>query len=194
MPIKIRQENLKKIILIANCFIFLFASYLLAADKVGKAQMDRLGGLDQQARLYRLEGVKLQDAGDIDSALKLYQKAAELDPGYTDVFNDLGIIYEAQSQLDRAEESYLKAINLDPYFLASYTNLALLYENKRELEKAAYYWKKRAELGNPDDPWTLKAERRLEDVNLILSQNPIMDIREQEINDFTREVSNSYQN
>ncbi|MDO8661996.1 MAG: tetratricopeptide repeat protein [Candidatus Omnitrophota bacterium] len=190
MPIKILKENLKKITLIVNCFLCVFTSYLFAADKVGKAKEGELTSLQEQARLYRVEGVKFQDAGDLDSALTLYQKAVELDPVYAVVCNDLGIIYEAQGQLDRAEDSYLQALKIDPRFLGVYTNLAFLYEDKRDLDKAVYYWKKRAELGDPDDPWTMRAEQRLKDVRLVLSQNPMTDVREKKVNDLAREVGN----
>lgn len=185
MPIKSRKENLKKIILITICFLFLSASYLFAADRVGE-----LSSLWEQARYYRNEGVRMQDVGDLDSALKLYQKAAELDPYYQVVYNDLGIIYEAQGELDRAEESYLQALKIDPNFLDPYSNLALFYESKRDLNKAAFYWKKRLELGDPEDPWTIKAGLRLEDVQLALSKDPLADIQEKDVADLMANVSN----
>lgn len=191
MPAKFLKENLKKVTLIVSCLLFLFTSYLLAADKVSKGEKDELTSLQQQARLYRVDGVNFQDSGDLDSALKMYQKAAELDPAYEVVYNDLGVIYEAQKDYDRAEENYLQALKLNPSFLSAYTNLAFLYENERELDKALYYWKKRVELGDPNDPWTMKAKQRLEDVRLVLSQNPMVEIRERDVNDLAREVSNN---
>lgn len=191
MLLNFLKENLKKTILIANCLVFLFASYLLAADNVEVDKENELSALQQQARLYRIQGVKFQEAGDLDSALKMYQKAAELDPAYAVVYNDLGIVYEAQGEDARAEESYLKALTIDPVLLSACTNLALLYENKRQLEKAVYYWKKRAELGDPNDPWTMKAQQRLEDVQLALSSNPLADVQERDVNNLVREVSNN---
>lgn len=189
MPINILKENLKKITLITSCFVFLFCSYLLAADEVAGAISDSISSLPAQAREYRAEGVKFQDLGDLDSALKMYQKSVRLDPSYQVVYNDLGIVYEAKGDIDRAEENYLQALRIDPFFLDAYTNLAFLYENKRELEKAAIYWKKRVELGNPDDPWTLKAQQRLDDVRLALSRDPALEARQREAVDLVREVS-----
>ncbi|MFH0855777.1 MAG: tetratricopeptide repeat protein [Candidatus Omnitrophota bacterium] len=182
---------MKKIILITNCFVFLFFSYLLAANKVDKGKPDELSGLQEQARAYRIEGVKSQELGDLDSALQMYQKAARLDPAYYVVYNDLGIIYEAKGDIGRAEENYLRVLKIEPSFPGAYTNLACLYENKRELEKAVYYWKKRVELGDPDDPWTFKAWQRLEDVRLALSGNPEEEARRRETIDLIREVSDS---
>ncbi|MFA5096693.1 MAG: hypothetical protein WC478_05075, partial [Candidatus Omnitrophota bacterium] len=71
----------------------------------------------------------------------------------------------------------------------AYTNLALLYESRRQLEKAASYWRQRIEFGSPDDPWTVKAQQRVKDINLALSGDPAMQMREQEINDLAREIS-----
>lgn len=186
MPSKIRKRKLKKITLVASCFLLISASYLLAATKVE----DDLSSLWEQARFYRNEGVKLQDTGDLNSALKLYQKAVELDPVYEVVYNDLGIIYEAQGDSDRAELSYLQALKIDPNFLDPYSNLALLYESKRDLSKAAYYWKQRMELGDPDDPWTIKAEKRLQDIQLALSKTPMADIQEKDVADLMANVAN----
>lgn len=152
-----------------------------------------LSALQQQARMYRAQGLESQRLGNVDGAMGLYQKAIELDPSYAVVYNDLGIICEAKGFIDRAEECYLKSIEIAPNYLSAYTNLALLYENKRELEKAAFYWKKRAESGLPDDPWTQKAKKRLEDINLVLSNRSIeedaREQKEQEVIEFLREVA-----
>ena len=189
MPIKFLKENLNKTILIAICFVFAFIPYLLAADKVDK-DAPELTSLQQQARLYRTEGMKFQELGDLDSALKFYQKAADLDPAYPEVYNDLGVIYEAVGMPERAEESYIQVLKIDPYFLSAYSNLALFYEGQRDLPNAAYYWKRRAELGAFDDPWTLKAEQRLADIRLSLSQDPMSDLLKNDIVDLMREVGN----
>jgi len=149
-----------------------------------------LSELAKQARVYRTQGIQLQQHGDLDGAMNLYQKAIELDPAYAVAYNDLGVIYEAKGFVDRAEESYLKAVKIDPSYLSAYTNLALLYQNKRELDKAAVYWKKRAELGSPDDPWTEKARQRLEDIRFALSDNPIEDLKEQEAIGLLKDVAN----
>ena len=145
--------------------------------------------MQQQARLYRVDGIKLQNSGDLDGALKLFQKAIELDPLYPEVYNDLGIIYEAQGDPDRAEESYLQALRVDPHYLGAYSNLALFYEGKRDLAKATYYWKKRIELGDSNDPWTIKAQQRLDDILLALSQNPMAEIQKKNVDNLMKEVS-----
>jgi len=147
-----------------------------------------LNQLQQQARLYRSQGMAAQEKGDLATALIFYQKAIQIDPYYSVAYNDLGVIFENNGYVDRAEENYLQAITTNPNNLSPYSNLALLYEGKRDLKNAIIYWRKRAELGDPQDPWTRKARARYEDLALVLGEIPI-DSREQEVIDFVRSVS-----
>jgi len=140
-----------------------------------------LTALQKQARAYRIQGLELQRIGNLDEATVFYQKAVQIDPVYAVAFNDLGIVYETRGFIDRAEDCYLQAIKVNPNYLSAYTNLALIFESKRDLEKAAFYWKKRFELGSPDDPWTEKAKQRVVDISLVSSTRPREDQREQEI-------------
>lgn len=166
--------------------LIISGSYLLAADEVDKAEPKDVKSFRLQARVYRNEGLRAQSLGDLDSALVFYQKAVELDPEYQVVYNDLGIIYEAKGEPERAEASYLKALAIDPYYLSAYSNLALFYESKRDLVNAAEYWKKRYELGNPEDLWTMKAQQRLKDIQLMLAADPLLEVRLKQIRDLTR--------
>jgi tetratricopeptide (TPR) repeat protein len=142
------------------------------------ASTEGMSIMQKQARLYRAQGLQMQRMGNIDGALSLYQKAIAVDPFYAVVYNDVGIILESKQFIDDAESAYLKAINLDPNFLSAYSNLALLYETRRDLQKAGMYWKKRISLGSADDPWTIKAERRLRDIEYALGGPSWMEQRE----------------
>jgi tetratricopeptide (TPR) repeat protein len=158
-----------------------------AKDKLPKNK-DALTSLQLQARVYREEGLAQQRAGNLLEAKGLYLKSLQLDPFYAEAFNDLGVTYEALESPEQAEECYLKSIRIDPGYLSPYTNLASLYETRRDLKNAAYYWKKRAQLGNPDDPWTQKARRRLEDLRLVLKDKS-SDPQEENILDLTKYVA-----
>jgi Flp pilus assembly protein TadD len=169
------------------CFLGL-PGLFFAQDSTNNVKSD----LKEQARLYRSQGIQLQRIGNLDEALSLYQKAVQLDPRFIVAYNDMGIIYEAKGLPKQAEQSYLKAIELEPGYLSSYSNLALLYESQREFEKAARYWQKRIDLGSAEDPWTQKAQGRLEDLFLILGNRP-QDIRERQIAGFHRDVAGQKQ-
>lgn len=151
----------------------------------------QLSQTQQQSRLYRQKGMEQQRLGNLDEAFKFYRKALEIDARYAPVYNDLGVIYEARGMSRKAEQHYKKALSIDPHLLSTYSNLACLYETRRDLKKAAYYWQKRTELGNSDDAWSRKAQRRREDIELVLDPNLCQrhGIAEQEILDLVHTVA-----
>ena len=178
--------------ILAIGFLFIFSAYAQAADKQSApATNEKPDQLQEFARQYRDQGLTAQKAGDAETAMKYYQKAIGFDPYYAAPYNDLGIIYEGSGYLSKAEESYLKAVAIDPNYLSAYTNLALLYESKRDLSKAGIYWEKRAQLGQPNDPWTQKAAQRVEDLRVVMSATPIKDVREQEVIRLMKDISNN---
>lgn len=180
------SRKIVPLLLILSITSFLFAQEPGSEVLQEEAENQQLSVLQRQARFYRQEGFRLQGMGDLEGAMSLYQKAIELDPAYAVVYNDIGVIYEAKELFERAEESYLKSIKIQPKYLSAYSNLALLYENKRDLQNAYFYWKKRAELGLPDDHWTQKAKQRLGDINLALGVEP----QEQESISLIEDVAN----
>ncbi|MCK5392697.1 MAG: tetratricopeptide repeat protein [Candidatus Omnitrophica bacterium] len=108
---------------------------------------------DQEARLYREEGYKLQQSGDLEGALAYYQKAVQMSPNYIEVLNDLGVVYEALGKDSEAIKIYKKVLDLDAKFLPAYSNLAFVYERLHDNKNAVKYWQKRYELGNKGDYW-----------------------------------------
>lgn len=152
---------------------------------------EELTQMQKQARLYRAQGLEYQHLGNFQSAMSLYQKATQLDPAYAAAYNDLGVIYETRGFIDRAEQAYLQAIRIDPDFVSAYSNLALIYESQRDLDKAGMCWSKRAQLGDPNDPWAQKARQRLRDIRALSPKAAPkqQDLREQEIVKLVAEVS-----
>jgi tetratricopeptide (TPR) repeat protein len=131
------------------------------------AYADKEIGISKEGEDYRTKGYEAQHIGDIDTAIEWYHKACGVKPEYASPHNDLGILFETKGWLDRAEAEYQKALIIDPEYKEVHTNLALLYERKGELEKAAFHWMRRYKLGNPNDPWTQEAMKRLEKLGLL---------------------------
>ncbi len=126
-------------------------------------------GLREEAVSYRQEGFERQRQGDLDGAIAAYQKATALDPSYAAPRNDLGVLYEQQGKVQQARQAYEEALAVDPKYLGAHANLALLYERVGEKEKAAFQWLKRYELGEANDPWTIRAEERLTALGILQS-------------------------
>ncbi|MDP8260540.1 MAG: tetratricopeptide repeat protein [Candidatus Gygaella obscura] len=109
----------------------------------------------------RNKGLLAQRLGNIDKALNFYLQARKKWSSWPVIYNDIGVIYEFQLRINEAEAVYLKAIQFDPYYASSYTNLAFLYEKKQDFKNAIFYWKKRIQLGDVDDPWAKTARERI---------------------------------
>lgn len=124
-------------------FILLFPFYVCLADNL----------IDSHARDYREEGYRLQSMGDLRGAMMYYQKAAQMDPHFAEVRNDLGVVYEALGDPDNALAMYKQVLEIQPGYLPAYTNLAFIYEKKGDIKNATLYWKKRYELGQEGDYW-----------------------------------------
>jgi len=159
-------------------FSVLFSSFATAQPADFKAA----------AKHYREKGYTAQANGDVDTAMSYYQKAIELDPTYAVAYNDLGVLYELKGFQDRAEESYLKCLKINPKYQSAYFNLANLYEEKGDLNKAAGYWKKRIEIGDPNEPWTRKAKERLQNIGLV-SEEIRNELKEQEKKELIKSIS-----
>lgn len=139
-------------------------------------------GLKEQAGEYRDQGYQAQINGDLETAIGYYKKAITIDPFNAVAHNDLGVIYEIKGFKEKAEEHYLQSIKLDPYSQSAYFNLANLYEEQGDLRRAAGFWKKRIELGDPNDPWTQKAILRLQNIGMLI-EDIGWEIKQQQIQD-----------
>lgn len=137
------------------------------------------------------EAFQAQDLDQSNPEITGFIERIDFDPAGAAAYNDLGAVYEAANVLDRAEKSYLKALKLDPQLLSAYVNLALFYEKQRDLEKAEVYWTKRAELGTSDNPWKEKAARRVKDLRMVLSSNPLAAGREEDVLGLMKDVAAS---
>jgi len=126
--------------------------------------------LQEQARLYRQQGLTQQKQGDLETALSYYQKAIELDPNYVIAYNDLGVVYDLMGMTDLAEQVYMKGLKMNPRYLNFYSNLAMLYEGKKDYAQAAHYWGRRSVLGDPKDPWTENAKKRLDAITFMVPE------------------------
>jgi len=111
-----------------------------------------------------------QKQGNLEAALSYYQKAIELDPNYVIAYNDLGVVYDLMGMPDLAEQVYLKGLKMNPRYLNFYSNLAMLYEGKKDYAQAAHYWNRRAVLGDPKDPWTENARKRLDAITFMVPE------------------------
>jgi protein O-GlcNAc transferase len=70
------------------------------------------------------KSVILVEKGDEAGALLMLEKAIELDPGYMQAINNLGVRHLIAGRVDKAIEKFERAIIIDRSAPASYSNLA----------------------------------------------------------------------
>ena len=88
-------------------------------------------------------------SGDIDGAIKYFDKAKKLRPEVSRVYFNLGLAYDKKKEQNLAILNYEKAIELDPNNPLLFYNLGSLYKSILDINKAEKYFKKSLDL-NPN--------------------------------------------
>jgi tetratricopeptide (TPR) repeat protein len=81
------------------------------------------------AQVYNAAGAHIE-------AIKYYSDVIEMDPNYSEYYNERGNIFLGLDRLEEAKADYLKAIELSPPYFEVFTNLGQCYRRSNELEKA----------------------------------------------------------
>jgi len=101
---------------------------------------------------------------DVSKAIALLKKALQIDPGYSEAFNNLGLAYRSKGDYDRAIKFYQKALKIDlkqlghdhPNVATRYNNMGVAFSRKREYDKAIEYYQKALKIDlkqpGPDHP------------------------------------------
>jgi serine/threonine protein kinase/Tfp pilus assembly protein PilF len=84
------------------------------------------------ARAYNERAVEFQQAGDLSTALKSYERAVNLNPSYAVAHYNLASAYEDVEAFDEALAEYQTALRADPKFYFAHNNLARLYLLRRK--------------------------------------------------------------
>src|SRR5579871_342248 len=109
--------------------VFLF---LLASCKHIPTDKERQG-----AMIHYDLGVQLQNNGDGQSAFKEFQVAVEMDPGFPEAHNALGLILQFRfARLDEAVEHFQTALQIRPDFSEVKVNLGNVYLTQKKYDEA----------------------------------------------------------
>jgi len=96
---------------------------------------------------------KSQDAfdnGKIDKALQHLRNGIALDPGNTDAYNDLGVIYFNLNQPEKAIEAFSTMIEIDPDCFRAHVNLAYTLNAQQRYKEAERLARRGVELKKMD--------------------------------------------
>lgn len=110
-------------------------SFFLMADTVGSAE----GGETYASSEYIYHfnrGVEYKKNGEMDKAIEAFEKAIELQPGYTDSYIPLSRIYESKYGKDKSVELLQKGLKAAPESLQLYDELGYIYKDNGDLDSA----------------------------------------------------------
>jgi len=80
-------------------------------------------GYPEEPLLYNISGVCYKAVGQLDTAVKSFEKAIALKPDYTEVNYNLGLTLQELGQLEDAVKCYEKAIATKPDYAEAHNNL-----------------------------------------------------------------------
>lgn len=96
---------------------------------------------ERKAQKLHEQGQALSDEGKEQEAIDIYLKAIELDPGKSESFYNIGLIYKYLNQWEKSLEFNQKAYELDPDDEAARWNLAIAATALRKWDIARSAWK-----------------------------------------------------
>jgi FKBP-type peptidyl-prolyl cis-trans isomerase 2/lipoprotein NlpI len=82
------------------------------------------------------QGNVVQDKGQLDEAIPLYQQAIKLNPKHSGAFYNLGVVFQKLGQIDKAIVYYEIAIGLTQNLIEAHHNLGIAYKDKGQFDEA----------------------------------------------------------
>lgn len=128
-------HNFTAHILLANLLID-EGNRLADAEKLLKDAQSFAEDDTQQAQVEAGLGNLAEARGDGRTALRHYQKAAQLHPELPEVWSHIGDIQSKLGNLSEAEKSYLQAIQVNPEEAYPYVELATIYTASNQFDRA----------------------------------------------------------
>ena len=91
-------------------------------------------------------GIALAESGDLNSAIKCYQDAVNIESRHIPAYTNLGSIYRSLGKTEEALVVFEKIIELDSNEVSAYVNLGSLYKEKGDLNGAETNYQKAVRL------------------------------------------------
>jgi tetratricopeptide (TPR) repeat protein len=94
-------------------------------------------------------GVALEEAGQVEAAMREYRLALRLDPELADAHCDLALALQKTGRPDEAVRHWQDALRLNPYLAEGHNNLAFCLMNEGHLQEAIDHYQRAVQL-KPD--------------------------------------------
>ncbi|MBN1163253.1 MAG: tetratricopeptide repeat protein [Candidatus Krumholzibacteriota bacterium] len=80
-----------------------------------------------EAKRLNNAGVMAYHNGQYEKARELFEQALEIDPQFTECYNNLGLTFTEMNDEEKATDAFKKAIELNPELAATYNNLGYVF-------------------------------------------------------------------
>jgi len=99
-------------------------------------------------------GLALQNLGQLNDAMEVYERADRLEPGHSKVWCNMSALYFQSDRLDQAEDAARKSLEADPEYARAWDNLASALGAQGQIEEAEQAARRAIAL-KPDfaEPW-----------------------------------------
>lgn len=120
-------------------------------DRFGSArEMKEALGIMSDPVEYVSLGIECLKRKDYDRAIENFTKAIQLNPKYSEAYNNRGIAFVAKGNYEKALADYNTAIELNPEFFYAFINRGKLYSDQVNHQQAIKDYSRAIEL-NPDN-------------------------------------------
>ena len=93
-------------------------------------------GYPKEPLLYNISGVCYKELGQLDVAIKSFEKALAIKPDYTEVNYNLGLTFQELGMLEAAVKRYEKAVVVKPDYAEAHNNLGVTFKELDQLDAA----------------------------------------------------------
>ncbi|HIH47970.1 TPA: tetratricopeptide repeat protein [Candidatus Woesearchaeota archaeon] len=130
----------------------LYITYNAINEKEKAIQVnEKLLQFSPTPEFFVIQGRALRDIGRNDEAKKMFFKAIEIDPGYSEAYVSLGILESKERNLNLSQQYFEKAVRLKPSDVQTWLRLGQTYYALGRLKEARGAYEKILEI-NPSEP------------------------------------------
>ena len=98
--------------------------------------------VNEDYTVYYIAGTACMALKDFSQAEEFFEKAIELNPKHSQLYNNLGTCYVTTGKLDLAFEKFVKASELDPENTITYFNIGSILQIQEKQSEACEYFEK----------------------------------------------------
>ena len=95
-----------------------------------------------ESLLFNINGVCYKALGQLQDAIKNFEKAIIIKPNFTDAYYNLGLTFQDLNMPEAAIKSYKKAIEIQPKYAIVHNNLGVVFRELGQIEDSINSYKK----------------------------------------------------